>query len=117
GRYAMAKDNERKKRTPTVRIDFGRDQVIGGMNVSDDGTLTLFDGNGLPVSPKSVEVDSTYARPKGPKSLNRAVVAPTNIGLNQNKSLLRYTHVFAVDTNTNVVKGVRTSITVATYVT
>ena len=113
----MARDDQRKERTPAIRIDFGKDQILSGMNLSGDGRLTFFDENGRPVSPKFTEIDSTYARPKGPKTLNRVVVDPNNIVVDQNKSLLRYKHVFAIDTNTSVVNGVRTSVTVAAYIT
>jgi hypothetical protein len=113
----MSDDNQRKPRIPAVRVDFGKEQTLSGMHVSDDGRLTFFDETGQPVSPVFVEVDSTYGRKKGPKTLNRVVAEPSGILLDQNSSLRRYSHVFAIDTNTAEINSVRTSITVSAYVT
>jgi hypothetical protein len=113
----LSDDKQRKPRIPAVRVDFGKEQTLSGMHVSDNGKLTFFDETGQPVSPAFVEVDSTYERKKGPKTLNRVVADPAGILLDQNSSLRRYRHVFAVDTNTAEIKSARTSITVSTYVT
>ena len=79
-RIGMSKHkNRRKVRTPAVRVDFGREQILSGMHVSADGTLTFFDENGQRVSPANVEVDSTYPRKKGPKTLARVVSNPDKI--------------------------------------
>jgi hypothetical protein len=83
------------------------------MRVSADGTLTFFDENGQRVSPANVEVDSTYPRKKGPKTLARVVSNPDKIVLDQNRALSRYDYLFAIDTNTKVVNSVKTSMTVA----
>lgn len=113
-RIGMSKHkNRRKVRTPAVRVDFGREQILSGMHVSADGTLTFFDENGQRVSPANVEVDSTYPRKKGSKTLARVVSNPDKIVLDQNRALSRYDYLFAIDTNTKVVNSVKTSMTVA----
>ena len=99
--------NRRKVRTPAVRVDFGREQILSGMHVSADGTLTFFEENGQRVT--NVEVDSTYPRKKGPKTLARVVSNPDKIVLDQNRALSRYDYLFAIDTNTKVVNSVKTS--------
>lgn len=111
-RIGMSKHkNRRKVRTPAVRVDFGREQILSGMHVSADGTLTFFEENGQRVT--NVEVDSTYPRKKGPKTLARVVSNPDKIVLDQNRALSRYDYPFAIDTNTKVVNSVKTSMTVA----
>jgi len=103
----MSGDNRRKPRIPAVRVDFGKGQILTGMHVSDDGRLTFFGETGQPISPAFVEVDSTYKRKKGPKTLNRIVADAAGILLDQNSSLRRYRHLFAVDTNTAEVNSVK----------
>jgi hypothetical protein len=60
------KGNERKPRTSEVRVDFGRHQIISGMNVSDDGVLTFFDEHGNVAAPVRIEVGAAYDRPTRP---------------------------------------------------
>lgn len=105
--------NRRKLRIPRVRVDFGRAQILSGMNLCYDGTLTFFDENGNPVSPAAIEVDATYTRQKGPKTLARVGMDPNYIQLDQNLALSQYAYVFAIDTNTRVVGTAIVSITVS----
>jgi len=113
----MTKNDMRRTRVPAIRLDFGKEQILTGMSAPESGPLTFFDENGAPVAPLFVEVDATYYRKKGLKTINRIISVPTDIGFNQNRSLLRYKHVVAIDTNTRIVNGIRTSISVSAYVT
>src|SRR4051794_35899582 len=102
----------RKQRVSEIRLDFGRHQVLGGMNQSDDGTLTFYDEQGRKVDPVHVEVGSAYLRDKGPKVLARVHSGPAAIQADVNRGLSRFDFVFAVDTNTVHIAGVQVSLAV-----
>jgi hypothetical protein len=107
----------RKPRVTEIRVDFGRHQVLSGMNVAADGTLTLFDESGAVVAPELVETGSAYQRAnKHPKVLTRVATDPSQIQLDSNRELTRFDWVFAVDTNTEDIGSVHVSITVPTLI-
>ena len=112
-----AKKNIRKPRASEIRVDFGRAQVLSGMHVSDDGTLTFFDERGNVVEPARIEVGSAYDRPKKtPKVLARLTAQPARIQLDPNRGLSRFDFVLAVDTNTVEIGTTRVSISVPVLV-
>ena len=103
---------DRKPRASEIRVGFENDQVLTGMNVADDGTLTFFDENGEPVQPAKIEVGKTYLRPaKPPKVLTRSPADASSIQLEPNRLLMKYTWLVAADTNTVEVNGTRVSVT------
>ena len=104
------KGQARKQRVHEIRFDFGRDQVIGGLNEAEDGTLTFYDGEGKKVDPVHIEVGWGYLRDKGPKVLARMQALPHDIQGNVSRGLTRFDWVFAVDTNTVEIGGVRVSV-------
>ena len=106
--------NDRKPRASEIRVDFGKEQVLSGMQVSEDGALTFFDETGESVDPLQIEVGKTYPRPakKTPKVLTRAPADRSSIQLDPNRLLLKYTYLFAADTNTAEINGTRVSISV-----
>ncbi len=111
-----AKTQVRKPRASEVRVDFGREQVLSGMNLADDGTLTFFGEKGEVVEPVSIEVGSAYARPKGPKVIGRQPSQPSRIQTNLNRALSRYAFVFAIDTNTITLDERRVSMSVSVVI-
>ena len=107
------KKHSRKPRVDEIRVDFGRDQVLTGMSVSDDGILTFLGEGGAAVSPARIQVGKGYLRSNGNlKSLVRAESVPAKIHLDLNQSLSRFDFVFAVDTNTRTIGRALVSMTV-----
>jgi hypothetical protein len=107
----------RKPRASEVRVDFGREQIVSGMKVADDGTLIFFGEHGEVVTPVRIETGSAYVRPtKAHKVLTRQVSEPAIIQLNPNRGLSRFAFVFAVDTNTIEITGKRVSMSVPVLV-
>jgi len=102
----------RKPRSSEVRVDFGRDEFLSGMDVDDNGTLTFFSESGGAVQPQVIEIGSVYPRAKGPKVLTRLGSDPARIQLDPNRGLFRFAFVFAVDTNTINIDGKLVSMTV-----
>lgn len=101
-----------------IRIDFGKDQVLSGMNVSEDGILQFFGEKGEKVNPQTIEVGSIYARhAKPPKVLTRLSADIEDIQLDANRGLLRFPFVFAVDTNTRQINHINVSVTSAIFIT
>ena len=110
--------NKRKPRASEIRVDFGRDQVLSGMEVTDDGTLKFFGEKGEAVTPEKVDIGSSYVRPaKQPKVLVRVASEPEKIRLDPNRLLSRFNFIFAVDTNTLQIGAVKVSISVPVLVT
>lgn len=106
-----------KPRASEIRVDFGRPQVISGMQAADDRTLTFFGEQGEVVRPVRIEVGSLYARPtKAPKVLTRQPGVPGGIQLDLNQALLRFAFVIAVDTNMIAIDDKRVSISVAVLI-
>ena len=109
---------DRKPRASEIRIDFGREQVLSGMDVSEDGVLKFFDEDGEVVAPENIGVGSAYARAeKQPKVLTRATAEPVNIQLDPNRALSRFDFVFAVDTNTKQIGTVKVSVSASVLIT
>lgn len=109
---------DRKPRASEIRIDFGREQVLSGMDVSEDGALKFLDENGEVVAPENIEVGSAYARPeKQPKVLTRAIAEPVNVQLDPNRALSRFASVFAVDSNTKQIGTVKVSVSASVLIT
>jgi len=107
---------KRKPRTSEIRVDFGRDQTLSGMEVSD-GTLKLFGENGAVVTPAKIDIGSSYMRPaKQPKVLTRVASEPERIQLDPNHLLSRFAFILAVDTNTIQIGVVKVSISVPVIV-
>jgi hypothetical protein len=100
-----------------IRLDFGGPQTIGGISAPNErGDLVFYDGHGLAIAPKSIEVGTAYLRPKGPKILTRAPANPNDILLDVNLHLPSYDWVFAVDTSTKVIGPDVVSVTAVTIV-
>ena len=109
---------DRKPRASEIRVDFGREQVLSGMEVSPDGALKFFDENGEVVAPEKIGVGSAYARPeKQPKVLTRATAEPANIQLDPNRALSRFAFVLAVDTNTKQIGTAKVSVSASVLIT
>ncbi len=109
--------DERRPRHSEVRVDFGRDQIITGMKVADDGTLAFFGPQGELVTPAHIETGSAYRRSKkDPKVLARSVMDPTTIHLDPNRALQRFAFVVAADTNTQEIQGTKVSVTASVLV-
>ncbi|MBI3741204.1 MAG: hypothetical protein HY257_05545 [Chloroflexi bacterium] len=108
------KDKATKKRFTELRLDFGKEVVITGMNLDKKGQLVFFDQNGNKLDPELIEAGIAYRRSSGKiKSLNRHKPDTKKIILNQAKALTKYNWLFAVDTNTKTNGADKISISVS----
>lgn len=102
---------EQKPRHVELRVDFGKDQILSGMEALPGGTLKFFDENGNPVAPVTIETGTGYARDHKPsKTITRGPADPIAIQTFPNQALLDYSKVIAVDTGTDDINGARVSV-------
>lgn len=102
----------KKERMTMVWVDFGKEQVLSGMSLPNQGgELIFYDEKGQPVRPKHIEVGVGYQRTKGAKVITRAKSNPAVILTAVNNHLAGYSWVFAVDTNTRTVGPEAISVT------
>jgi len=73
--------------------------------LSSDGVASLLDHEGRPLHPAHATAQTQYARAKGPKVLNSVTIEPTRLAVTTDEALLTFDHVFAIGTNTRVIRG------------
>ena len=102
----------RKPRWTHIQITFGT-AGSGKLRIHGD-SVSIVGDDGQVVLPSHVEVASTFQRDNGksPKVIARATSDPSAISTNVNRVLSQYSSLFAVDTNTRKVCGIRVSVSV-----
>lgn len=108
------KKQKRKPRANEVRVDFGKDVVLSGME-EQDGKLIFYDDKGEKIDPKFIEVGDAYLRDnvdKGAKIISRSKADGTKIILDPNRNLDSYDYLFVIDTNSITINEEKISISI-----
>jgi hypothetical protein len=90
--------SNRKPRTETLILDMEKQVALNNFTIGNYGSITVGSANGAE-QPIAAYLTTSYDREKKPKVINRLIVSPDNLTINQNAALTRYTSLLAIDTN------------------
>lgn len=93
----------KKPRTTSITMDMGKPVVANGLRISPMGSFELLQ-DGVPLKPVEAYHDVNYEREKGPKILNKTPLNPDNLITDPNIALGNFDRIFAIDTNTKMLK-------------
>jgi hypothetical protein len=99
----------RKPRDLVVTVDMGEPTRLTGIGITHDNQIEVIQ-DGRVIQPKEARVEATYERIKGPKILTRASLEVASLALSPNRALEKYDLLYAVDTNTRIIRGERVSV-------
>jgi hypothetical protein len=103
---------QKKPRNHTVTFDMGKPVSVNGFYFDQKSGLVTLLNDGNQLLPESVIVEKSYARQnKANKILNAAPANPLQVFANPNRILEQFDELFAVDTNTRLIKSRRVSVT------
>jgi hypothetical protein len=102
--------HQRKPRQSMIRIDFDEDTVISGVQVSQDGRVTLLDREGKPMPVQRGSAGLTYRRRKGAKTTVQIPDAGMQVG-DLLAALGTYDRIVGADTNSRDVNGEHVCVT------
>lgn len=99
-----------KPRSKSILLDMGRPVLPHCLQLTPEGQFSFFTrGDGL-ILPARAFVETIYTRTKGAKVLNRVELDPNALIVHPDAALLKYDHLFAVDTNTRTIRDHRVSV-------
>ena len=104
------KKNKKKSRSYSVTLNMGEATSVNGVYLDPKSGKVSLLHNGCELTAKTVTVEQTYERKKGPKVLNRAVLKPSQMFANPNRALEQFHEIYAVDTNTKILDSVPISV-------
>lgn len=118
GKRKPKKGQTKKPRAVEVQVEFDS-AGAGRVQFWADGSMRFVDMDGMPLTPSRAQVSSVYRRDSGKsdKVLTRTPAVPSAIHLDGNKLLAGAGSVFAVDTNTREIRGVKRSVCVSLMIT
>jgi len=100
-----------KPRTTTVTIDMGKPVQVSGVGISPDGNIIMLGRDGKPLKHAVAHVERSYVREKGPKILSRITLPKeTPLLASPDRALIQFDTIFAIDSNTRVIRGHRVSV-------
>ncbi len=105
------KKNKKKPRGYSVTMNMEEATSANGVYFDPKSGKVSLLYNGRELTAKTVTVEQTYERKKGPKVLNRAALNPCEIFANPNRALEQFHEIYAVDTNTKKIDSVPISVT------
>jgi len=112
-RNRKKRKQQKKDRGIINTIDMG-EKVEAYISVDSKGKVSFLH-NGVALEPRSVYVESSYERKKGLKILNRTPLIEPRIATDPNEALMKYEHIFAIDTNTKTIRNEKISVTCVVY--
>lgn len=105
------KKNKKKPRSYSVTMSLEEATSVNGAYFDPKSGKVSLLYNGRELTAKTVTVEQTYERKKGPKVLNRATLSPSKMFANPNRALEQFHEIYAVDTNTKKIDSVPISVT------
>ena len=99
----------KKPRTTSITMDMGEPVAVNSVRISPTGSVELLK-DGVPLVPVDAYHNVNFERGKGPKILNKTPLDPSKLIINQNIALEKFDRIFAIDTNTKVIKGESISV-------
>lgn len=113
----MKRHKPSKPRTTSLTVDMGHPVEVKSVKANADGTFQFFDGNGALLKPISAFVERSYKRRKSPKVLSQVPLDPsTPMTVNPLHALVAYDTIYALDSNTRLIRGQNISIAAAILV-
>jgi len=102
---------KRKPRSMSVVLDLGKPTEVNEVILDRDGNRFRLFSKNEEVIPKSASFETNYERIKSEKVINRSLLPPENIYIDPNRQFTLYNKIFAVDTNTRVIRNDVISVT------
>lgn len=98
----------KKERKTTLRLSVDSGPWPNHLRVYRDGKIALYRDD-VPIAPTTSSIETFYERSSKPKLLNRVPVSSPAISNNLNESLVQFSSLVAIDTNTRVINNCRIS--------
>jgi len=105
----------KKPRQHVITLDMGRPVAANGLSIDPKTGKASLLFNGRPLLPVQANIEVSYNRNKGPKSLVNANTNPSLLYPNPNRVLEQFDLIIAVDTNWKDVDGERIAVTATIY--
>ncbi len=98
----------KKERKTTLRLSVDSGPWPNHLRVYPDGKIALYKDD-VPITPTTASIETFYERSSKPKLLNRVPVSSPAISNNLNETLVQFSSLVAIDTNTRVINNRRIS--------